>query len=162
MGTSISCLLKIIIRTIAIAGVVIMLANLKGYFIDKNRQHTYTQLVRKYNADIATPGVNEFLNKYYYTEKIPPKMLSYEISGLVLKWIGIGIRNQPMSGTIHVEYTNGERTTALCRLDELKQWSSETPFYAWLGWWLLAIGVISETIIDIIEFRKKRLVRNNT
>ena len=157
MKISISSLLKVFIRMVAVIGVIISLWNLKGCFIDKNRQFIYEQLLSensKYRVSIETPGVDKFLEEYYYP-KISSDMRSQTIKGLVLLWVAIG-NNPPMSGTVHVEFKNGGRTTSLCRLDELKQWSTETPFYAWLGWWLLATSVFAEIIIDIFNFRKKK------
>jgi hypothetical protein len=68
---------------------------------------------------------------------------------------GMG-NNLPISGTAHVEFTNGKRSTSVCRLDELKQWSVKTQFYAWLGWWLLAISVALEILIDAFEYGEYR------
>lgn len=82
-------------------------------------------------------------------------MRSQTIKGLMLKWIAIG-NNPPMSGTVHVEFTNGNRTTSLCTLDELREWSTETTFYAWLGWCLLATSVGAEIIIDIFDYKTSR------
>jgi hypothetical protein len=95
------------------------------------------------------------LNRLYYSKTIPADMQQYEIKGLMLKWVAMG-NNPPMSGTVHVEFTNGKRSTSVCRLDELKQWSVETPFYAWLGWWLLAISVAFEIMIDTFEYGEHR------
>jgi hypothetical protein len=79
----------------------------------------------------------------------------------MLKWVAIG-NNPPMSGTVHVEFANGERTTSLCRLDELRQWSTETPFYAWLGWCLLTTSVGAEMTIDVFDYKKKRAQRRKS
>jgi len=157
MRLYISTSLKVFVRIIAITGVIVSLCHLKGCFVDRNRQQIYNQLISKstkYRVSIETPDVSKFLAKYYYSKKIPDNMRSQAIKGLVLKWIAMG-NNPPMSGTVHVEFTNGETTTSLCSLDELRQWSSEVPFYAWFGWWLLATSVIVEITIDIVSYRKK-------
>lgn len=159
MKFSIRSSLKVFVRLIAIIGVIITLCHLKGCFIDTNRQYIYKQLLSKnsnYRVPIGTPVVDKFLEKYYYSKKVPSDIRSQTIKGLMLKWMAIG-NNPPMSGTVHVEFTNGERTTSLCRLDELRQWSTETPFYAWLGWWLLATSVVAEIIIDIFDYKKREL-----
>jgi hypothetical protein len=150
--------LKIPIRIAAITGVVITLLNLKGCFIDKDRQAIYNQLQQKtseYRVPISNPAVEVFLAEFYFSKPLPSKMQRWEIKGLMLQWVAIG-NNPPMSGTVHVEYTNGQKSTSICRLDELKQWSVETPSYAWLGWWLLAISVVFEIVIDAFDYREKR------
>lgn len=147
--------LKIFVHIIAVIGVVVLFLNLKGYFINKDRVHIYRQLLSQssnYRVSVDTPGVNDFLAKYYYSKKIPDDMRSQVIKGLVLKWIGLS-NNPPMSGTVHVEFENSRTTTSLCRLDELKQWSMETPFYSWLAGWLVAISVITQIIIIIFDSR---------
>lgn len=155
--------LKVFVRIIAVIGIIISLCHLKGFFIDTNREDIYRQLLSKnsnYRVSVGTPGVDKFLEKYYYSKKIPSDMRSQTIKGLVLKWVAMG-NNPPMSGTVHVEFVNGERTTSLCRLDELRQWSTETPFYAWLGWCLLATSVFAEIIIDIFDYKKRGLIKQN-
>ena len=151
-------MLKILIRVTVILGVVITFCDLKGYFLDENRQSIYNQLLQKsseYRVPISNAGVKTFLDEFYFSKPIPADMRQFEIKGLVLKWIAMG-NNPPMSGTVHVEFTNGKRSTSVCRLDELKQWSVETPFYAWLGWWLLAISVASEIVVDAFEYWANR------
>jgi hypothetical protein len=150
--------LKVLIRIAAVAGVVITLFNLTGLFLDKDRQAIYDQLLEKstkYRVSILNPAVKDFLAEFYFSKPICPEMRPLEIKGLMLKWIAMG-NNPPMSGTVHVEFTNGKHSTSVCRLDELKQWSAETPFYAWLGWWLMAVSVTFEIVIDVFEYREKR------
>jgi len=152
-------ILRIIGWAIAIAGVIITFGNLKGWFIDKNRQEIYRKLLSEsseYRVSIETPGVNTFLDKYYYSRKIPSDMQSLPIKGLTLKWMRIGGKgNPPMAGSVHVLFENEKRSTALCTLDELRQWANETPFYAWLGLWLMIAGVVVEIATDIHTFIKE-------
>lgn len=155
--------LKAFVHSIAIIGVIMTLFNLNGYFTDKNRVNIYNQLLSKayeYRVSFDTEGVNQFLSKYYYSKPIPADMRSQPIKGLLLTWVGMG-NSQPMSGSVHVEFQNGKKTTSLCRLDELKSWSTETPFYGWLGWWLLTVSVVSRIAIDILEFREKKAKARN-
>ena len=110
-------ILKIIGWTIAIAGVVITFGNIKGWFIDKNRQEVYKQLLSKsseYRVSVETSSVDAFIDKYYYSKKIPADMQSWLIRGLTLKWIKIGGKgNLPMAGSVHVLFENEQRSTSL-------------------------------------------------
>jgi hypothetical protein len=156
-GFDIKLFLKVLVLIVAVIGAAITLCNLLGCFTDKDRLHIYNQLLSKsaeYRVPVDTPGVTGFLERFFYSKKAPTDMQSIPIKGLALSWIALG-NNQPTSGSVHVEFQNGQRTTALCRLDELKQWSSETQFYAWLGWCLLAISVLSQIIIFVLDFRER-------
>jgi len=149
-------ILKIIGGVLAIAGVIIAYGNLKEWFIDKNRQEIYKQLLSvssNHRVSLETPGVNIFLEKYYYSKNIPSDMQSKPIRGLVgIGMMRFGRTGNVQMGDVHVLFENGKRSTPVCTLDELRRWSSETPLYDWLGWWLLAIGVFLVVSIDIAGY----------
>jgi len=110
MGLKPIKIIKILIRLTAIIGVVITFCNLKGCFLDENRQSVYNQLLQKsseYSVPISNRGAKIFLDNFYFSKQLPADMRQSEIKGLILKWIAFG-NNPPMSGTVHVEFTNGK------------------------------------------------------
>lgn len=145
-----------IVKVIMVVGVIISFGNLKGFFIDKNRLDLYNALLSKqnrYRVSADSLGARQFLKKYYYSKVIPLEMRSYKAKGLLLKWMSID-KSPPMSGGVCIEFENGKTSTALSTLDELRQWVKESPFYGWLGWWLLAVSTLAKITIDV--FIRKR------
>ena len=85
-------------------------------------------------------------------------MRTMKIKGLLLEWMAIG-NSQPMSGGVCIEFDNGKTSISLTSLDEFRQWVKETPFYGWLGWWLLAISPAAKLLIDMLtHFSGRRRV----
>ena len=148
-------ILKIIGWIMAIAGVVITFGNNKGWFIDKNRQEVYKQLSTKGRVSFKTPGVNTFLDKYYYSTKPPPVQRLPSIPSKELILHSVTIRRTPPVVYVSVVYQGENRSIAFCSLEELRQWANETPLYAWLGLGLMAAGVSVAIITDICNFIKE-------
>jgi len=151
-------LLNNIIRFAMIISVIISFLYLRGCFLDKERLSLYNNLLskqNKYRVSLQHPATQELMKKYYYSKRIPTDMQSMEIKGLLLKWIAIG-GNPPMSGGVCVEFGNGKTSTVICTLDELRQWTKESPFYGWLGWWLLALSTITKLLVDLSAYIRNR------
>lgn len=147
--------LKVFVRLMAVGGVVVWLGDLRGWFVERDRQAMYTQLVCDYRVSVRDPGVKCFLDQYYYTKKIPAEMRSEQLKGLLIKFISVG-KKSPMAGTVHVFFESGKRTIALCTLEELRQWADETPVHAWVGWWMVAVGLGAAIVIDLVGHLKKK------
>ena len=145
--------LKILVHVSAVIGIILSYGNIQGWFKDNSRIGLYNQMLAERVAAVTVPGVQSFLVKYYYTKQLPPDMQSSKVKGLSITALWKG-DNPPMAGTAHVEFENGKRTTALCTLDEFRQWVYDSTFYKWAALWLLLIGVTGRISLDLVENRK--------
>jgi len=160
MGQSkIRSILKIIIYTIAVVGVVLMYGNIQGWFQQKDRLNLYNQLIKDpYRLESNFPGVKDFLEEFFDPSKANQELKSIPIKGIKLTWITVGGSNKPMAGNVHLWLEGDKRSTSIATLDDFADWAKETPFYDWLSLILVTVGVVGTIIMDVYPRAKNSLV----
>lgn len=105
---------------------------------------------------LGPPRSKKFLKSFFYPlaseEERSKPIDTIHFVGLFTKG---GPLNTAVSGSIIVKNIHREKTRELCSYSELLSWSKEAPFWKWVACGILAISIISETVILIMETKAK-------
>lgn len=149
-------ILKIAVHISAIIGVIIMIGNIRGWFIESERIGIYKKLTNEpYTVELNYPGVDRFLDNFYDPSRANQDIKSMKIKGLRSTWVSVG-GNSPMAGNVHLWLEDDKQSTSLCTFDDLKDWSLQAPAYQVLALLLLIIGVFGNILIDIYARKRKK------
>ncbi len=153
--------LKILLRLLAVLGLLIVLGQMLGVFRDSDKLEFVKILENKLECPKNHPGAKKFINDFVYTN---PDYRNIDINEAEIEkiifvgfWVGqSNNRNERRvesvnSGTVKLKAFRGHVTKPLCSFEDLKTWSKESPFWKWLGWGIAAIGVFLEIALFVIE-----------
>ncbi len=151
-------IIKIIIHFFAVVGLILILGNLLNWYKDSDRISFFQIINNNHKCPPEHLGAQKFLKSFLYawplTEEEKTKVIENIIfTGLFEKGSG---RQANLSGSIKIRTQDGYVSKELCSFEELRSWSKESPFWKWLGWWILAVSISLETFIFIIELLKRK------
>lgn len=150
-------ILKFIIRIAALSGLILVLGDNLGWFVDEDKIEFLEIISEKLESIPEHEGARKFLKSYLYPLPATREEKNKPIDKII--FVGTfqkrGDYKEIVSGVIKVRNTQGETTKALCTYSELRSWSKESFFWKWAAWLILAISIFAETIIFIFEVRKK-------
>ena len=158
--------IKIMLSLLAIIGLFISLGEMLGRFIDKDRTDFTKIMETQLECPKDHPGARKFINDFVLTnpEYKDMKIETAEIEKVVYVGLWVGNSNDKTgrqvesvtSGTLKLKATDGQVTKSLCSFEDLKSWSTKTPFGKWLGWGIVTTSVFLGIVLLIIEEIVKR------
>lgn len=152
--------IALLIHFIALSGLILSLGDLLNWYQDQDRINFYQIVEKDHRCPAGHPGAKKFLAEYFYNEKLfynsnsteeeknkEPEMIIF--TGLFEKGNGL---QETLSGSIRVKTKDGFPSRQLSSYEELKNWAHSSPkFWVWIAWGVLAIGVLAEIAISILE-----------
>ena len=154
-------IIKILLSMLSVIGLLISLGHMLGRFKDKDR----IAFLRNIEADLTCPsdhpGAVKFVDEFvraapeYKTVKIEFD----EIDEIFFtgQWVGhSNVENgrhvdSISAGTLKLRSITGKVSKPLCSYEDLKKWSKESPFWKWLGWWIIALSVFLGIVVLVVE-----------
>lgn len=149
-------ILKVFVRAIGFIGILIGLANLLGLFVDSDRKEVFRALYALETVPVINDGADKVLDAFYYSKHDRKDTLLRRPEALSLRFVRIG-EEPPIAGLVGVVFAGDVRPEFLCTLEQLRQWSLETPVYNWFGWALMVAAIVAETVMDSIGYVRKKL-----
>lgn len=150
-------IIKIIIHFFMVVGLILAVGDLLNWYKDSDRISFFQIISDNHKCPPDHPGAQKFLKSFLYNlplaEERNKKIENIIFTGLFEKGGG---RQATLSGSIKIKTTDGYVSKELCSFNELRSWSKEAPFWKWIAWSFLAIGVILETIIFVVELLKSK------
>ncbi len=137
--------LKIICHIIAFIGIAIVIADLKGAFIDKERMR-FADVLLKHGVSPHTPGAKQFLSDYLPHDKSENDVRSISVTRIQTSG------GTTMSGVVRIVFNNSQEIDA-CSFQELEKWSKNIGLWIWLGVCVAIIGEFFSVLIIIFENR---------
>lgn len=157
--------IKIALAFLAVVGLFISLGEMLGWFRDKDRLALVAVIQEKLECPKDHPGAAKFINDFVLSN---PDYTGIDIGAEVDKVVFVGLWlgdsadqtgrhvDSLTSGTLKLKSHEGHVSKALCSLQDLKDWSKQSPFWKWLGWGIVAGSVALGIVLLIIEEIVKR------
>jgi hypothetical protein len=153
--------IKIILSLLAVLGLFISLGQILGRFRDKDRLGFVKAIEEQLECPKDHPGARKFISDFVHAnpdyKNMKIDMTEVEKGVFVGNWLGhpndeTGRHvDSVLSGSLKLKSVHGQVTKSLCSLDDLKNWSKESPFWKWLGWGLVAASVCLGIVLLVIE-----------
>jgi hypothetical protein len=145
--------LKISGLLILLSGVVIGLANLKGWLKDKDKVAVLEWVMNsKHGMVIKNPGAKKFMKRFPPPKNSRPNGITHLVKSATIHQLG-GMQN----ASINYMHDDGSRTAHVATLNDVKAWATTTN-YEMLSWLLSLLGFIEMMgafTIELILKRKK-------
>jgi len=151
--------LKVLLHICAVAGLLISLGEMSGFFKDKDRIAFFKTIQNDLECNKSHAGAIKFI-KDFVLKNPNFKGISQKAIEETEKITYVGMFmvdpenkkpvNDILSGNIKLKNISGKTGSNLCSFEDLKKWSREAPFWKWLGWSIVAISVILSIILQII------------
>ncbi len=158
--------IKIILHVLAIVGLLFSLCEMLGFFADKDRTDFLKIIKDKLECSKDHPGARKFIRDFVLKNpeyrNVNVSMEEVEKIIYVGTWLGTSSKetgryvDEIMSGSLKMKNIHGESTKSLCTFEELRNWSTEAPFWKWLGWAMVAVSVFLGIVLLVIEEIVKR------
>ena len=148
-----------LLQICAVIGLIIALIENLGIFKDPDRIALLTELKENLECNKDHSGAKKFIKDFVLKNPKLKKASQKEFNDTE-KIIFTGLFRAPkekrpvadiLSGNIKLKNIHGETSLSLCSFEDLKNWAKETPFWKWLGWSMVAIGVVFSIILLIFE-----------
>lgn len=152
--------IKIILSLLALLGLFLALGEILGLFRDKDRINFTNIIEKQLECPKDHPGARKFINDFVYsTPDYKGINVDTEVDKIVFVGLWSGNSNDDtgrrvdsvLSGALKLRAINGQVTEALCSVEDLRNWSRETPFWKWLGWGIVATSVLLGIVLLVIE-----------
>ncbi len=147
--------LKITGLLILASGIILNLANLNGMLKDKDRAELLRWAVESQgDFSLEDKTAKVFLNRFP-----PPQSTVADLTHVtktVVRQPGGGL---PMMVCINYLHSDETRTGCVATIEELRDWSNETP-YPWLAWFLTLFGFCQVLLNTVFEFKEQKGAEN--
>lgn len=143
--------LKIISHAIVIFGIMIVIADLQGFFIDKDRL-VFANTVfesRSHGVTPRTSGAKKFLSDYLPKNKKENDVLSISVTRLQ------SAGRTTLSGVVRIVFKDSTEFEA-CSFKELEDWSKDTGLWIWGGVVVAILGEMCSIFITIAERKNQQ------
>lgn len=111
--------LKITGLIILLSGVIIGLANLKGWLKDKEKVAVLEWVMNSKNGlSIQSPGAKKFIKRFPPPENSRPNKITYLVKSATIHQLG-GMQN----ASINYMHSDGSRTAHVATLNDVKTWA---------------------------------------
>ena len=143
--------LKIIGLLILASGIILNLANLNGMLKDKDR----AEMLRWAMESKKGIPIENKAAKLFFKNFPPPQDRVEDLTHVtktVVRQPGGGL---PMMVCINYMHSDGTRTGCVASIEELRDWSNETP-YPWLAWLLTLFGFCQVLLSTFFEFKEHK------
>lgn len=152
--------IKVSLLICAVAGVLISLGEMLGFFKDKDRISFFKTIKNNLECDKNLPGARKFIKHFVFRNPDFKGISQKEIEEAEkITFVGTFMADPEnkrpvdgiLSGNIKLKNSRGKANLNLCSFEDLKKWSQKSPFWQWLGWSIVAISVVLSIILLIIE-----------
>ncbi len=142
---------KIVSHAIAIIGILIVIADLLGFFVDKDRLVFTSKILesRSHGVSPTSSGAKKFLLNFLSKDKQENDVLS--ISNTRIQSAG----GTTLSGVVRIVFKDSKEFEA-CSFEELEDWSRDTGVWIWNGVVVAILGEIFSILISIVENNKSQ------
>lgn len=129
-----------------------------GCFEDKDRISFLKEIETKNECSFEHPGAQKFLNSFVFGNPDFKNIDKSGIKTITIHAIGYGPESSEnatiISGYLILKNFEGKVTRKICSMEELREWTKQTPFWKWFAWSILAVSVLLGTIVFILELKK--------
>ncbi len=150
--------IKVSLHILAVIGVFLLLGENLEFFKDKDKEDLFNIIKAKSEISIRHPGAQKFWEAFILKN---PKYKNTPFDGvdkIIVK--GMQLINphskdlseeKVVSGLIKLRNTDGKVSPVICSYDDLRKWSRHNSFWSWVSWSLIAISVLFQIVLFIIE-----------
>ena len=137
--------IKVVGAAVGLIGIFLNVLNLPGCFVDQEK-HAFAEIVLNSVQPIArtTRGFNLFLRDFPPPSGVAPEEVT-DIGDKMSRW------DTSAAESLAVVYViNGERTSAIARLDEVREWGNATV-YGWVSLVVIVVGWLTSAVALGVE-----------
>lgn len=145
--------LKVLSILIAVAGILLTLSDLKGWFPNpKDKLADKIISLKKDVLPLDTPYLNVFLEEMFFSKQPKYRKHMSEFNGLKIK--DLMLDSSRFWGSVYIMHKSGGIIN-ICSFKELEDWAKSDKKVAWLGWWLVVSGTAIGWLLDYLRNRKE-------
>lgn len=144
-------IIKLLGIVVGFIGIGLNALNLAGFFVDREK-HAFAELVMSSVQPVprTAPGFDVFLRDFPPPSGVVPEQVTH-IGDKMLRW-----DTSPAESLAVVYMVNGDRTSAVARLDEVREWGNAT-IYGRVSLVVIIVGWFTSAATFFVEFvREKR------